>query len=444
MLGTVDMTKEYSVSLLNLGCPKNQVDGEHILGNLLQHGFKHIPNPAEAEIIILNTCSFVEDAKQETIETLFNLHQFKKQGNCRLLIAAGCFSERYGPSVAQEFPEVDAFIPLSQSNNIPQFIYRLLKETGKHADKEPVRFFPKKRFSAYLKISDGCDNRCSYCAIPLIRGGYKSRSEKDILREAEVLEKAGVRELILIGQDTTMYGYKDGQTGLDRLLKHIIHGTSFPWIRVMYTHPAHWSDNLIACIAEEKRICNYIDLPIQHIADPVLKKMGRRIDAGGIKSLISSLREKIPDITLRTTAIVGFPGETKKDFSALYDFIREIEFDRMGAFGYSREEDTLAYNFPKHVKPAVIQKRLDLLMTEQKRIMKNKNKLKIGKQIPVLVEVSRDDKEYPLAGRSPADAPEVDGLVYIRDSETVKPGDIIEARIEKSDEYDLYAKLADS
>ncbi len=322
-----------TVAIHNLGCTKNQVDGEQIIGRLVAAGLQPVGDPGLAEVIIINTCAFIQEAKQETIREILRLAKYK-DGACKLLIATGCFSERYGRDASEQIPEVDAFVGLEQAGRIEKIIAGLLR-IRLTAPVRTKRLLLNPSHRAFLRISDGCNNRCTYCAIPLIRGDYRETASSQLIRQAQELEARGVKELILIGQDTTRYGHTG--SGPAGLLHSLLRNTGIPWLRLLYTHPAHWDERLIELMASNKRICPYIDIPVQHLSNRVLERMGRNITAQRIKDLLWRLRQAIPNVTLRTTVLVGFPGEKERDFAELLDGIREIRFDRLGVFAYSRE-----------------------------------------------------------------------------------------------------------
>ncbi len=429
------------ISLASLGCSKNKVDAEKMLGGVVSSGFTFTYDFSDADVIIVNTCAFIEDARKESINEILELAEYKKTGKCKLLIATGCLSQRYGKELENEFPEVDAFVPLSGGKKIYRLINRLLglKTFGKHSNK---RFRIDSPFSAYLKISDGCNNRCSYCAIPLIRGKYRSNSPSRIIDEAKALEASGVKELVLIGQDTTMYGYRDKISGLPRLVEEILKETDFPWIRIMYMHPAHLSDNIIDLISTEKRVCSYVDIPVQHISDRILKSMNRRITSKEIMLLIDKLRARISDVTLRTTLIVGYPGETQEEFNQLLDFVNYAKFERLGGFLYSKEEDTKAFKLNDNINQNIARKRLDKIMQVQEGININNNNNMLNKTINVLIEgvVDKNGEQYYI-GRSQRDAPDVDGLVFLKKDKELDLGAFVNTKINSCDKYDLFGEV---
>ncbi|RJP56973.1 MAG: 30S ribosomal protein S12 methylthiotransferase RimO [Deltaproteobacteria bacterium] len=438
------------VSLVSLGCPKNLVDSEVMLGLLIENGYRISQQEEEAEIIIVNTCSFVKEAKEESIETILELAEFKKKGNCRLLVVTGCLPQRYQDVLVEELPEVDIFIgtgefqkvveildrvkesanPLKSYIGVPQFIY---------TDKTPrVNTFAD--YSAYVKIAEGCSNSCSYCVIGKIRGQFRSRPPDHIISEVKNLVRMGVKEINLIGQDTTLYGRDiNPVTDLEELLRRLTKIDKLEWIRTLYTHPAHFTDGLIRVIKEEEKICKYIDLPIQHINDKILEAMNRKTKGRFIRKLIERLRKEVPDICIRTSLIVGFPGETDEQFEELLRFVKEIEFDRLGAFEYSREEGTPASTFPDQISKKIKAKRYRRLMETQKEIVLRNNKRLIGTNTKVLIEGLNEDTGL-LKGRIPSQSPDVDGVMYLTKGQA-DPGEIFDVVITDVHEYDLMGKL---
>lgn len=434
----------YNIGLVSLGCAKNQTDAEIMLGILANDGFNITYNPSEADVIIVNTCGFIESAKQESIDAILEMAQYKN-GRCRLLIATGCLAERYSSDILIELPEVDAIVGTGDYDKIAEVIREAFK--GKkpvicgHNDRTPDERLPRilstPSYTAYLKIADGCDNNCTYCAIPMIRGHFRSRKIEDIVEEAESLAKNGVKELILIAQDTSRYG-KDlyGEYSLDKLLEKLVTVDGIEWIRVHYFYPEAITDSLIDTMAKYDKICNYIDMPVQHGNNEILRRMARRTTQEQMVERINKIREKMPDCTIRTSIIVGFPGETEEQFNDLYEFVKKVRFDRMGAFTYSQEEDTPAADFPNQVDEEIKEERLDRLMTLQQGISLELNKAKLGKTLEVLVE-GYDEESFLFYGRSRGDSIDVDGKVYFATEEEVTPGDIIKVKILDADEYDL-------
>lgn len=434
----------YNIGLVSLGCAKNQTDAEIMLGILANDGFNITYNPSDADVIIVNTCGFIESAKQESIDAILEMAQYKN-GRCRLLIATGCLAERYSSDILIELPEVDAIVGTGDYDKIAEVIREAFKGEKPvicgHNDRTPDERLPRilstPSYTAYLKIADGCDNNCTYCAIPMIRGHFRSRKIEDIAEEAENLAKNGVKELILIAQDTSRYG-KDlyGEYSLDKLLEKLVAVDGIEWIRVHYFYPEAITDGLIDTMAKYDKICNYIDMPVQHGNNEILRRMARRTTQEQMVGRINKIREKMPDCTIRTSIIVGFPGETEEQFNELYEFVKKVRFDRMGAFTYSQEEDTPAADFPNQVDEEIKEERLDRLMTLQQGISLELNKAKLGKTLEVLVE-GYDEESFLFYGRSRGDSIDVDGKVYFATEEEVTPGDIIKVKILDADEYDL-------
>lgn len=435
-----------SVCLVSLGCPKNLVDSEVILGLFSKAGYSITPEPSEAEILIVNTCSFIEEATKEAIETILKLTHYKREGCCKLLIVSGCLPQRYGKVLERELPEVDLFVGTGAFYKLPQLINQKRKKkslitpsTFLYNEKTP-RILSTPPFTAYIKIAEGCSKSCTFCIVPKIKGQYQSRTLKSIINEANKLVDQGVTELILIAQDTTAYGedLADG-TNLLRLLKCLVKIGGLHWIRILYSYPKmdYFPDELLRLIASEKKICPYIDLPIQHIDDKILRRMGRRCTEVEIKRLIEKIRSFIPDVSLRTSLIVGFPGETDKEFNKLLRFIKDIEFDHLGVFKYSAEEGTAASRLPNQVEEILKEERYRILMEIQREISLKKHKDLIGKKVEVLVEKS-ENGEAKL-GRLKTQSPEIDGSVYLEGH--ANPGDYVSVKITKALPYDLVGQI---
>lgn len=380
------------IGFVSLGCSKNQVDTEVMLHEVLTEGFEITPVDVEADIIIINTCAFIESAKQESIDNILDVAWLKKNHKLRGIVVTGCLAERYREKIFEEMPEVDAVLGVGSIHDIALAVKSVAegRKFSSFKDKEKHRLggdrvLTTPDYIAYLKIAEGCDNRCTYCAIPLVRGKFRSRPMEDIVAEAKQLESLGVKELCVIAQDTTRYGLDlYGDYRLPELLRAITDATAIPWIRILYCYPDKITDELIAEIRDNDRIVKYMDIPVQHISDNVLKRMNRRGDSTFIRSVIEKLRREIPDIVLRTTAIVGFPGESEEDFISLCHFIREVKFERFGAFVYSREEDTPAYDFEDQIDTQVMQKRHDILMREQMAVIDTICQKMVGKKVTVL------------------------------------------------------------
>lgn len=438
----------YNIGLVSLGCAKNQTDAEIMLGILADDGFNITYDPSEADVIIVNTCGFIESAKQESIEAILEMAQYKED-RCQLLIATGCLAERYSDDILVELPEVDAIVGTGDYDKIAEVIRSAFGGEKVvicgNKDRTPEERLPRilstPPYTAYLKISDGCDNNCTYCAIPMIRGKYRSRKIEDIIDEAQSLADNGVKELILIAQDTTRYG-KDlyGEYSLDKLLEELVKIESIEWIRVHYYYPEAVTDSLIETMAKYDKICSYIDMPVQHANNYILRRMARRTTQEEMLSKIEKIRKEMPDAVIRTSIIVGFPGETEEHFNDLYEFVKKVRFDRMGVFTYSQEEDTAAASFPDQVDEDIKNERLDKLMTLQQGISLELNKAKLGKTLEVIVE-GYDEDSFLFYGRSRGDSIDVDGKVYFATEDEVTPGDIIKVKILDADEYDLTGQM---
>ncbi len=432
------------IGMVSLGCAKNQNDAEIMLGILLQDGCEIVADPSQADVIIVNTCGFIESAKRESIDALLEMAEYKED-KCRLLIASGCLAERYSEEIAKEIPEVDAIIGTGDYDRIAEAIKKAFDGEKPiicgHKDRTPEERLPRvlstPPYTAYLKIADGCDNNCTYCAIPKIRGKFRSRAIDDIVSEAEELAENGVKELILIAQDTTRYGVDlYGKYSLDSLLEELVKIEKIQWIRVHYYYTEAITEGLITTMAKYDKICNYIDMPIQHINNTILRRMARRTTREETIEKIKMIREKMSDCTIRTSIIVGFPGETEEQFNELYEFVKNIRFDRMGVFSYSQEEGTPAAEFENQIDEETKQKRLDALMTLQQGISLEMNRAKIGNVIEVIVE-GYDADNFLFYGRSRGDSIDVDGKVYFGTENEVDEGDIIKVKIVDADEYDL-------
>ena len=441
-----------SIHFISLGCPKNLIDSEVMAGLLNKSGQKITQTAENADIVIVNTCGFIDAAKEESLEEILTLARQKKQiGRDFKIVVAGCLAQRYGKELLAEIPEVDLFIGTGEVGNIVRHVNTLEKASFRRASiiSKPQflmnyhhpRIISAKTAIAYLKISDGCSNCCSYCAIPAIRGKARSRLPKDILREAENLATQGFKEIIITGQDTTAYG-KDlkSRPRLSELLKDMAQIKGIKWIRLLYAHPAHVTEDLLKAIADTKKICPYIDLPIQHIDDDILKSMNRRVTASQIKAVINRARLIIPTLALRTSLIVGFPGETKKRFEKLLDFVRETQFDHLGVFTYSREESTPAAKMKSQISKKEKDRRRNLIMTEQATISHAINKNLIGTIQEVIIEEKSDRPDYDFIGRCRRQAPDIDGITYLKGA-NVKIGSIVKCKIASADDYDLFGEI---
>ena len=407
------------VGIVSLGCAKNQVDAEMLLYTLRQNGFELVNDPADADAVIVNTCGFIESAKQESINEIIELGELKREGKIKAIIVTGCLAERYQSDIAKQLYEVDAAIGIGANKRIAEVVREALsgKKVEEFPDKlllplEGGRVQSTPFYTAYLKIAEGCDNRCTYCAIPMIRGGFRSRPIEALIDEAKGLAARGVRELNVIAQDTTRYGTDlYGEPSLDRLLRELCKIDGLHWIRVLYCYPDSITDGLIDVIAQEEKIVKYIDLPLQHCNGEILRRMNRRGDRASLTALLNKLRSRIPGIVLRTTFITGFPGETEEQFEELAEFADEIRFERLGCFAYSQEENTPAASMPDQVDDDVKNRRAELIMDKQQRIMEEYGEAMIGAELEVLVE-GFDRLSGCWFGRSRADAPEVDGCVF--------------------------------
>ncbi len=439
-------TKPVKISLISLGCARNLVDSEIILGTLKDSGFAVTDSPRSADIAIVNTCSFIEDAKKESIEAILGLIGLKNAGKIKGILVAGCFPQRYGRTLRKELGEIDGFIGVEGFARLPKLIndimdgkrvYSVTRNPAYLYDwKTPRQSLTPKHF-AYIKISEGCSHKCSFCVIPQIRGKHRSRGMDSILAEARDLIGKGVKEINLIGQDTTLYGIDlYGRPALGELLKKLARLKGARWLRLMYAHPARFSDELISAIAGEGAVCKYIDLPIQHINDRILKTMRRGTSGASIRGLLAKLRARIPGITIRTAVIVGFPGETDKEFKELLDFIKDARFGRLGAFIYSAEEGTPAAGSKKQVPEKEKLGRRNELMKAQRRVSAENNAGFTGRIFEALVDEKDDSGRDYWLGRTYMDAPEVDGLVYIKGA-GIRIGDIVPVRITGTLEYDL-------
>jgi len=447
--------RESTVHVVNLGCPKNLVDSEVMAALLAQAGFRIVSTPEDAEILLLNTCAFILPAREESIDEIFRLAEWKRQGTCRYLIVTGCLPQRYGAELAAEIPEVDLFLGISEVPNIADHL-RMLRDgqPGAQANRAVVtpplflmnaghpRLLSAPTFSAYIKIAEGCSHRCAYCVIPKIRGKARSRPVDDLLEEAQGLADRGVRELILIAQDTTAYGRDlPGKPTLALLLRELAALDGLAWIRLLYTYPPGLTDELFAVIAEHDRICPYLDVPIQHIDDAILKAMKRRGDSRRIRKRLNRAREVIPGLALRTSLIVGFPGETPAQFNRLLAFVQEIRFDHLGVFPYSPEEGTPADKLPRRVSERTKKARRNLLMEEQTVISNEINSTLVGSRQEVLIEGPSGHPDYPFVGRCRRQAPDIDGVTYVKSgNQALPPGSLVPCRIIAADDYDLFAQ----
>ncbi len=436
--------KGQTVGLVSLGCSKNQVDAEKMLATLTEAGYTITGNQWDADAVIINTCGFIEDAKREAIENILEVAALKPDGKLKAVIVTGCLAERYREQIKQEIPEVDAVVGIGANKNIAKIVEAALKgepydEYGEKTEfsLEGERVLSTPFYTAYLKIAEGCDNCCTYCAIPKIRGRFRSRTMENILGEAKSLAESGVKELIVIAQDTTRYG-EDlyGESRLCELLQALTEIPGIEWVRTLYTYPERITDELIDLVAKNKKLVKYFDIPIQHCNDRILKKMNRRGNKSKLEELLNKLRESIPGVTLRTTLITGFPGETKEEFEELCEFVKDQRFDRLGCFAYSPEEDTPAAEFPDQLSEQEKVNRAENIMQRQMLIAEEKNKAKFGKVYKVLIE-GYDNYIKCYFGRSECDAPEVDGKIFFITNTPLKIGDFADVKINDCLEYDL-------
>lgn len=439
------------ILFVSLGCDKNLVDSEVMLGMLAEKGYTFTDDETEAEIIVINTCCFINDAKEESVNTILEMAELKKTGQVKALIVTGCLAQRYQKEIQDEIEEVDAVIGTAAIDAIVEAVEEVLLGKGENhiapLDTLPVgnrkRIVTTGGHYAYLKIAEGCDKHCTYCIIPKVRGEYRSIPMEQLEAEAARLAEGGVKELILVAQETTLYG-KDlyGEVRLPQLLRRLCRIPGLYWIRVLYCYPEEITEELIETIREEDKICNYLDIPIQHGSDAVLKRMGRRTDSEEIRSIVNKLRKSIPDICLRTTLITGFPGETKEDHETVMDFVNEMEFDRLGVFTYSPEEDTPAAAMPKQVEETIKNERRDQIMELQQEIAYEAADQMIGRELYVMIEGKVADEDAYVA-RTYKDAPGVDGYLFINTGRQLMSGDFVKVRITGSYEYDLIGEMCD-
>ena len=447
------------LGLISLGCPKNLVDSEVMLGIIEKYHIEITNDPEAAEIIIVNTCGFIESAKQESIDTILSMAAYKTEGCCRYLIVTGCLAQRYAQELFQDMPEVDAIVGTNVYKDIAQVIERVmqgqrvlhLSETDFEKinlegmqDKERNLPDPRKlttpSYMAYLKIAEGCDNFCSFCAIPLIRGRYTSKPYEQIMAEARELVERGVKELIVIAQDTTRYGQDlYGKLRLAELLHDLNALPGLKWIRVLYSYPNTFNDELIEAYATLPKVCHYVDLPLQHASDRLLHAMRRRDKLSETKKLLKKLRERIPDIVIRTTFIVGFPGETEEDFAILKEFVTEQKFENAGVFQYSQEENTVAATLPEQIPEEIKQERYDELMAIQAGISEDVHRSMEDRELEVVVEGYESEEDNLVAARSYREAPDIDGSIFVENAPGLNPGDFIRVRIEQGFAYEVVA-----
>ena len=438
-----------NILFISLGCDKNLVDSEVMLGLLDAKGYQMVDDETLADVIVINTCCFIHDAKEESIQTILEMAQYKTEGRLKALIVTGCLAQRYQKEILEEIPEVDAVLGTTSYDRIVETVEEALAGNG-HLELEDVDALPLvdvKRLVttgghyAYLKIAEGCDKHCTYCIIPKIRGNYRSIPMERLLKEAEELAEQGVKELILVAQETTLYG-KDlyGEKSLSKLLRELCKINGIRWIRLLYCYPEEIDDALIQVMKEEKKICHYLDLPIQHANDTILKRMGRRTSKQQLEKIVKKLRQEIPDIALRTTLITGFPGETQEQHEELMEFVDEMEFDRLGVFTYSPEEDTPAAEMSDQISEEVKEERQAELMELQQNIVFDQAEDMIGQEVLVMIEGKVAD-ENAYVGRTYKDAPNVDGLIFINTDEELMSGDFAKVKVTGALEYDLIGEL---
>ena len=431
-----------NVGFIHLGCSKNLVDTEMTIGLFKNNEYKIVNNPEDADILVINTCGFILSAQEEGVNTILEMAEYKKK-RCKYLIVMGCLVQRFKEELEKEIPEVDLWIKYDSYNTIWEQIEKIIKP---EVTKENHLSFLDRTITtgenfAYLRIAEGCSNFCTYCAIPKIRGKFISRRVEDILEEAKKLAKEGYQELIVIAQDTTKYGIDIyGKPHLAELLQELCKIEGIKWIRFLYSYPETITDELIEVVKNEDKICKYFDIPIQHISDSVLKRMNRKSNSESIRKVIKKLREEIPNVVIRTTVMVGFPGETNDDFEELYNFVKETKFDRLGAFSYSKEEGTPAEKLPNQIHANTKKSRYNKIMSLQQQIAIEKQKKLIGRKLEVLVETKTFDGKY-YVGRSYMDVPDIDGLIYIEMTDELLEGKFVECEIIGANDYDLVAKL---
>lgn len=441
------------LALISLGCSKNLVDSEHYLGILSKRkGMELTSEIPEADIVIVNTCGFIGDAKEESIQTILEVSEFKETGNLKKIIVAGCLAQKYSEEILKELPEVDAVIGTGDVDKIEKVVDEILagkkavetKNMTFLANANTDRVLTTAPHTAYLKISEGCNRACTYCIIPQMRGRLRSRSIEDIVEEAKRLVASGVREINLLAQETTEYGIDlYGDKKLAALMKELCKIEGLKWLRTYYMHPEYVTDELIEVMKSEDKICKYFDVPIQHVSDNILRNMARAKNGEQVKSVLNRIRKAIPDATIRTTLIVGFPGETEENFQELKEYVKEFEFDYAGVFKYSREEDTVAYNLPDQVPEEIKERRYAELVNLQSEIAERKNRRFLGQEIEVMIDGVSSESEYLLEGRTRGQALEIDGKVLTTDG-TAKPGEIVKVKVEQNFEYDFVGPIVEN
>ncbi len=439
------------ILFVSLGCDKNLVDSEVMLGLLTEKGYGFTDNEEEADVIVVNTCCFIGDAKEESVNTILEMAEYRKNGQCKALIVTGCMAQRYRQEILDEIPEVDAVLGTTAYDRIIDAVEEALKgnhlllcqDTGRLVLSDAGRILTTGGHYAHLKIAEGCDKHCTYCIIPSLRGSYRSVPLERLTAEAQKLAEQGVKELILVAQETTLYGVDlYGEKSLHRLLQELCRVKGIRWIRVQYCYPEEIYPELVEVMKKEPKVCHYLDLPIQHASDRILKRMGRRTTQEDLREIIHGLRREIPDICLRTTLISGFPGETQEDHEELMAFVDEMEFDRLGVFAYSAEEDTPAASMPDQIPEELKQERRDEIMELQQEIAFEKAEDMVGKELWCMVEGKIAD-EYAYVARTYRDAPGVDGYLFIQTMEELMSGDFVKVRVTGAEEYDLIGEIAD-
>lgn len=435
------------VFMVSLGCPKNQVDAEMLLGRIDSGlNYEVTTDLEQADVAMINTCGFIDDAKKESIEAVLDMCQLKEAGNLQKVVVTGCLAERYRDEIVNEIPQVDAVVGIGSNSEILQSLDKIFEGENvlTFGDKLDLPLSDKRILTtpncySYLKVADGCDNCCTYCAIPLIRGSFRSRPKEEVLKEAEELVQMGVKEIMVVAQDTTRYG-EDlyGKLVLPELLRELCKIDGLEWVRVMYCYPERITDELLDVMGEEEKIVKYLELPIQHVNGEILKTMNRRGNYEQMGKLIDKIRQKVPDIAIRTTLITGFPGETEAQFEELHRFIKEKKFDRLGCFAYSKEEDTPAYRMDNQIDQETKMKRCELILNDQMMITEDINMSRVGSLQTVLVESYLEEAGQYLA-RSQFDAPDIDGIVYITATKPLTIGSLVQVKIEDADQYDLFA-----
>ncbi len=434
--------------MMTLGCPKNRVDSEVMLGTLKQRGYHLVQDPVEAQVIVVNTCAFIGPAKQESVDSILEMAEFKKTGACSTLVVTGCLSQRYGGELAQEMPEVDHFLGTSAYAQIGDLLAaeasprQVIPDPDYIHDARTPRENSMPSYTAYLKVSEGCDNACAFCIIPTLRGGQRSRPIADIVAEATRLADQGVQELNLVAQDLTAYGHDlPGKPKLHELLKELVQ-VDVRWIRLHYAYPRVFPDELIEVLATEKKVAKYLDMPLQHASDKLLMSMKRGRNSQFLTDLLAKLRARVPGLVMRTSLIVGLPGETEEDFELLKEFVKAQRFERLGVFQYSDEEGTAAFDMPNKVPQKLIERRWREVMAIQKRINREQNKKLVGQRIEVLVEGPSPETEHLLMGRHEGQAPEIDGQVYINDG-LAYPGEFVTVEVTEAHDYDLIGRVVE-